>query len=153
LIQGWNYETIADNPEEPPPATEDEALSKKCRGRCLFCSSDRKLILDPMNVPLLLKFMSSTGFILPRTRTGMCTKMQNRVARTIKHARTLNLFTYKSGGVTIQNPSYIPRDDLDLEDGDEDDDGGFGDLDEEIGEGALKEEEPLDEDDLEDEEM
>jgi ribosomal protein S18 len=52
--------------------------------------------LEPMNVNLLLRFMNPSGFIKPRNKTGLCRTMQQRVARTIKHARTLGLFSYRS---------------------------------------------------------
>jgi len=61
-----------------------------------------------MNVPLLLKFMSSAGFIKNRHDNGLCKKMQARVARTIKHARALGLFSYKGGRFTVRNPAPVP---------------------------------------------
>jgi len=48
--------------------------------------------------------MTTAGFIKARKHTGLCKKMQSRVARTIKHARALGLFSYKYGIFRIMNP-------------------------------------------------
>lgn len=60
--------------------------------------------LEPMNVPLLTQYMTSAGFIKQRRQTALCKKHQARVARTIKQARTLGLFSYKHGSFTVKNP-------------------------------------------------
>eukprot|EP01124_Arcella_intermedia_P017238 TRINITY_DN24019_c0_g1_i1.p1 TRINITY_DN24019_c0_g1~~TRINITY_DN24019_c0_g1_i1.p1 ORF type:complete len:319 (-),score=35.44 TRINITY_DN24019_c0_g1_i1:57-1013(-) len=84
---------------------------RKCRGTCLFCSPYRQQYpLEPMNVHLLKSFMTSAGFIKSRRQTGLCKKMQGRVAKTIKHARALGLFSYKGGSFTIRNPVMCPED-------------------------------------------
>lgn len=43
------------------------------------------------NTPLLAKFMTSGGRIMHRTRTGLSIKAQKKLAKTINHARNLNL--------------------------------------------------------------
>jgi len=92
--------------------SEEEEVSdvkrKSCRNRCLFCSPQSHLYpLEPMNIPLLTQFMSTSGSILPRRVNGLCKKMQSRITRTIKYSRTLGLFSYKHGTFTIRNPSYV----------------------------------------------
>jgi len=60
-----------------------------------------------MNVPLLTKFMSTSGTILSRKVNGLCKTMQSRITRTIKNARALGVFSYKHGTFSIRNPCYI----------------------------------------------
>jgi small subunit ribosomal protein S18 len=43
---------------------------------------------------MLRKFISDTGKILPRRRTGVTAKYQRRLAQTIKRARYLALLPY-----------------------------------------------------------
>lgn len=43
------------------------------------------------NTPLLLQFMTNTGRVKHRLRTGLSKPMQRRVVRVIKHARCMNL--------------------------------------------------------------
>lgn len=86
-----------------------------------------------MNIPLLMKFMTPGGFIKKRKHTGLCKTMQSRVARTIKQARTLGLFSYKGilgwtlsypqgQTFTVKNPMITHLEEED-EDGDRDADG------------------------------
>lgn len=96
-----------------------------------------------MNVNLLLRFMNPAGYIKPRSKTGLCGTMQRRVARTIKHARNLGLFQYKSmldwfilldmshspeGQFTINDPTFEVKQDYEsrlkaANQGDEDEQG------------------------------
>jgi len=72
---------------------------------CLFCSDTLDYYpLEPMNIPLLLRYMNSSGFIKSRKQTGLCKKMQSRIATTINQARNLGLFTYKGSGFQVNNP-------------------------------------------------
>lgn len=71
---------------------------------CLFCSSHRHAFpLEPMNVPLLARHMTTNGQILPRQATGLCKRHQAKLAKTIKQARHLNLFTHKKSEYRINN--------------------------------------------------
>jgi ribosomal protein S18 len=109
-----------ENPEYPwLPATDpNERLEqledpkqwneqgKKKKKECIFCSPERaQFPLEPMNVNLLLRFMNPSGFIKPRKKTGLCRTMQSRVARTIKHARNIGVFSYRKGVFTIEDPT------------------------------------------------
>jgi ribosomal protein S18 len=79
---------------------------KKKKKMCIFCSPERaQFPLEPMNVNLLLRFMNPSGFIKPRKKTGLCRTMQSRVARTIKHARNIGVFSYRKGVFTIEDPT------------------------------------------------
>lgn len=51
-------------------------------------------ITDYRNVKMLNRFVSDTGKILPRRRTGLSAKHQRRIAQTIKVARQLALLPY-----------------------------------------------------------
>ncbi len=47
------------------------------------------------NTPLLTKFVSRFGKILPRSQTHLSTKMQRKLARVIKCSRQAGLMPYK----------------------------------------------------------
>ncbi|NJN67034.1 MAG: 30S ribosomal protein S18 [Chloroflexaceae bacterium] len=49
------------------------------------------IIPDYKDVKRLQKYITSQGKILPRRRTGVCAKMQRRLAMAIKRARHLAL--------------------------------------------------------------
>ena len=49
---------------------------------------------DYRNVEVLKRFLSETGKILPRRRTGLSAKEQRILARTIKRARILGLLPF-----------------------------------------------------------
>ena len=51
-------------------------------------------ITDYKDVKMLRRFISDTGKILPRRRTGLSAKHQRRIAQTIKVARQLALLPY-----------------------------------------------------------
>ena len=51
-------------------------------------------ITDYKDVKMLRRFVSDTGKILPRRRTGLSAKHQRRIAQTIKVARQLALLPY-----------------------------------------------------------
>ena len=51
-------------------------------------------ITDYKDVKMLRRFVSDTGKILPRRRTGLSAKNQRRIAQTIKIARQLALLPY-----------------------------------------------------------
>lgn len=96
---------------EDPRAWQQDTKTKK-KKTCIFCSPERhQFPLEPMNVNLLLRFMNPSGYIKPRSKTGLCGTMQRRVARTIKHARNLGLFQYKKGQFTINDPTFEVKQD------------------------------------------
>jgi small subunit ribosomal protein S18 len=49
---------------------------------------------DYRNVEVLRRFLSETGKILPRRRTGLSAKEQRILAKTIKRARILGLLPF-----------------------------------------------------------
>nr|WP_199489935.1 30S ribosomal protein S18 [Meiothermus sp. QL-1] len=51
-------------------------------------------LTDVKNVEILKRFLSETGKILPRRRTGLSAKEQRKLARTIKRARVLGLLPF-----------------------------------------------------------
>ena len=51
-------------------------------------------ITDYKDVKMLRRFVSDTGKILPRRRTGLSAKHQRRIAQTIKLARQMALLPY-----------------------------------------------------------
>jgi len=60
---------------------------------CYFCVNNLKGP-DFRDTNLLKKFISAGMKILPRKRSGLCATHQRKVARAIKHARTLALMPY-----------------------------------------------------------
>jgi len=59
---------------------------------CVFCKEDREP--NYKDVQGLLRYTSERGKLLAQTRTGLCTKHQGRVARSIKHARHLAMLPF-----------------------------------------------------------
>ncbi|GAO75497.1 30S ribosomal protein S18 [Meiothermus ruber H328] len=51
-------------------------------------------LTDFKNVEVLRRFLSETGKILPRRRTGLNAQEQRKLARTIKRARMLGLLPF-----------------------------------------------------------
>ena len=60
------------------------------RRQCPFLS-DPTLKIDYKDVPLLKRFLSSRGKIMPSRITGVSAKYQRRLAKAIKRARQLAL--------------------------------------------------------------
>lgn len=67
-------------------------LGKKEK-HCHFCRENIKE-LDYKNVELLRKYISSYAKILPRRRTGTCSKHQRMLSTTIKRSRYMALMPY-----------------------------------------------------------
>jgi len=100
------YSALIDRIEESQKTSGAQKAKKRCRNRCLFCSRhSHEFPLEPMNIPLLTKFMTTAGEILPRHTNGLCKKMQSKVAHTIKHARSLGLFSRSHGIFQVKNPA------------------------------------------------
>jgi len=65
--------------EELEGATVHSAAAS---GGCLFCGPYRHHFpLEPMNVPLLMRFLNTSGKILGRRSTGLCTTHQRYANR------------------------------------------------------------------------
>ncbi len=60
---------------------------------CYFCQRNLKEI-DFKNTEILQRFISGLGKIRARKRTGVCSKHQRRLTKTIKRARHLGLLPY-----------------------------------------------------------
>ncbi len=59
---------------------------------CYFCQRNTKEI-DFRETQLLRKFISGSGKIKPKKRTGTCSSHQRKLARAIKRARYLGLLS------------------------------------------------------------
>jgi small subunit ribosomal protein S18 len=59
---------------------------------CIFCKEKREP--DYKDVQGLTRYTSERGKLLSQARTGLCTKHQRRVARSIKHARHLAMLPF-----------------------------------------------------------
>lgn len=60
---------------------------------CSFCANNVKEI-DFKDTELLKKFLSSYGKIVPKKRSGVCSKHQRKLANAIKRARTMGLLPF-----------------------------------------------------------
>lgn len=59
---------------------------------CLFCEADKEPTLTDSSQ--LRKFMSDRARIIPRAKSGVCSKHQRRLALEIKYARHLALLPF-----------------------------------------------------------
>ena len=55
-----------------------------------------------------MTFLTGFGDIIPRTYNGNCATHQRRVAKTIKRARTMGLFSNKHSAFTAISPFHKP---------------------------------------------
>jgi small subunit ribosomal protein S18 len=60
---------------------------------CYFCVNNLKEI-DYKNHQLLYRFTSSYAKIVPRRKSGVCTKHQRKLAEAIKRSRFMALLAY-----------------------------------------------------------
>ena len=60
---------------------------------CYFCAQDQKAI-DYKDIQTLKRFISSYAKIVPRRKSGVCTKHQRKLARAIKRARFMALLPF-----------------------------------------------------------
>ena len=67
---------------------------------CIFCA-DKGRVIDWKDIDGLQRFVTETGDIRPRRKTGTCAKHQRRLAEAIKRARTIALLPYTSEHVRI----------------------------------------------------
>lgn len=63
------------------------------KSACYFCQRNLKEI-DFKNRDLLGKFISASGKIKPKKKTGFCSKHQRQLAKAIKRARFLGLLPF-----------------------------------------------------------
>ncbi|MFH1462119.1 MAG: 30S ribosomal protein S18 [bacterium] len=62
---------------------------------CYFCQRNIKQI-DFKDTYLLRRFLSGSGKIKPKKRTGVCSSHQRKISRAIKRARHLGLLSPSS---------------------------------------------------------
>ncbi|MBI4039983.1 30S ribosomal protein S18 [Candidatus Daviesbacteria bacterium] len=82
--------------EVEPETIEEEAkepVVMRPRRGCQFCGSKTEPRYWDANA--LRRFLNDRGRILPKMRTGTCTKHQRRLGREIKHARQLSLLPFE----------------------------------------------------------
>lgn len=89
VISPKKAEVISEAPEaqEKPPL-----VSAKFKRGCPFCQN--KTVPTYTDVVALRRFTSDRARILPKLRTGVCSKHQRRVTREIKRARHLALLPF-----------------------------------------------------------
>ncbi len=65
---------------------------KKTTIECLFCKEEK----DPsfLESDMLSRFTSERGKILPRVRTGICSKHQKKITVEVKKARYIGLLPF-----------------------------------------------------------
>lgn len=66
---------------------------RRAKRMCYFCVNNVQEI-DYKDTDLLRKFISSYGKIVPRKRSGVCTKHQKKLSAAIKRARTMALLPF-----------------------------------------------------------
>jgi len=84
-------------------AAAEEAMKKKC----FICQWKKVLVLEPMNTPLLSRFVSNAGDMIPRKVTGTCAKHQRRLGRLIRQCKQMGLLSYKET-FTFHHPYSSP---------------------------------------------
>ncbi len=60
---------------------------------CYFCNKNIKYI-DFKDTQILQRFISSYSKIVPRKRSGVCSKHQRKLSQAIKRARFMGLLPY-----------------------------------------------------------
>jgi len=83
------------------PDEEENVVFEKCPGKLQAkgtrpsrCKKIDLRELHPTNIPLLSKFLMSSGMIKGKKYTGLCAKCQRKVAKTIKFSRQLGLIPF-----------------------------------------------------------
>ena len=69
-------------------------IKKQRNTVCLFCAEHIKEV-TLRDTEVLRRFTSSQNKILPRKKTGSCSKHQRKIAREIKRAREMGLLAYR----------------------------------------------------------
>ncbi|MEK7653025.1 MAG: 30S ribosomal protein S18 [Patescibacteria group bacterium] len=73
--------------------TNQSANPKPEKRYCFFCVNGIEAI-DYKNTNLLRRFISSYSKIVPRKRSGVCSKHQRNLAQAIKRARIMALLPF-----------------------------------------------------------
>ncbi|CAM9894084.1 unnamed protein product [Heterosigma akashiwo] len=83
------------------PAEDPDVLVERCPGgrqgkgaRPPTCTLVDLAHLHPTNLPILSKFLMSSGMIMSKKQSGLCSKCQRKVARSIKASRHLGLLPF-----------------------------------------------------------
>ena len=71
-------------------------MQQKAGQQCYFKTNNIKHV-DFKDIELLRKFLSPTGKIMPRKRTGVSSKKQRALSLAIKRARFMGLIAYIEG--------------------------------------------------------
>lgn len=81
---------------EVPTEVEETKIASNVRSKkvCYFCTNDK--IASYTDVVTLRRFLTERGKIVPRARTGACSKHQRKVSKHIKYARHLSLLPFTS---------------------------------------------------------
>lgn len=69
-----------------------EARAPRAKRFCFYCENKQEPSYT--NTQVLRKFVSDRAKILPRARSGACSKHQRAVSRQIKYARHLSLLPF-----------------------------------------------------------
>lgn len=72
-----------------------EDVKSSRRKRCLFCQNDKSPSYT--DIVTLKRFLSDRSKILPKLKSGICSKHQRAVAVNIKYARHLSLLPFVPG--------------------------------------------------------
>ena len=72
--------------------SSDAPLIKRAPKVCMFCQN--KTLPSFTDSQTLRKFMSDRSRILPKIRTGACSKHQRKVTQEIKYARHLSILPF-----------------------------------------------------------
>jgi len=75
-----------------PVKKRNEVLGSQERS-CFFCTKNFKYI-DYKDTETLRRFTSSYAKIVPRKRSGVCTKHQRKLANAIKRARVMAMLPF-----------------------------------------------------------
>lgn len=70
----------------------NEVKAPKIKRFCLYC--ENKTEPSYQDTATLRRFVSDRSKILPRARSGACSKHQRQIARQIKYARHLSLLPF-----------------------------------------------------------
>lgn len=83
----------ADQPQaETTPESREQPPAIRAKKKCLFCQSKSSPAYS--DVVTLKRFTTDRGRIIPKLRSGLCSKHQRRVTRQIKYARHLALLPF-----------------------------------------------------------
>ena len=73
------------------------------RRQCQLCHSGVEII-DYKDVEYVSKFLTEKGKIIPRRISGLCSKHQKMVTRTIKRCRNIALISFAEGYIEQDVP-------------------------------------------------